>query len=300
MGWEYSGRRCALWEIEYRGLLRMMRLLSILLVLCVTVDPARAQDDRRLSHCVAIAEADPGLKFVHRANWSQSVPDFSLRIHYIAHASFLLQTPGGLTAITDYTGFHGSHDFIPDVVTMNHAHASHWTARPDPRIPHVLRGWGETWGAGIEHYLDLGEMLIRNVSTDIRSSLGGREERGNSIFIFEVEGLCIGHLGHLHHIPNQNQFAALGRLDVVMAPVDGGLTLPLPDIIATLKRLKSSIVIPMHWFSRASLEAFLVGISDEFNIDRTGQSAIVVSLRSLPKQPTVVVLEPQWLYDTEE
>ncbi len=66
-------------------------------------------------------------------------------------------------------------------------------------------------------------MLVRNVSTDIRSQFGGTEDRGNSIFVFEVAGLCIGHLGHLHHEPNDAQYAALGRLDVVMAPVDGAM-----------------------------------------------------------------------------
>ena len=32
-------------------------------------------------------------------------------------------------------------DLVPDVVTMNNAHETHWTALPDPAIPHVLRGW---------------------------------------------------------------------------------------------------------------------------------------------------------------
>ena len=175
---------------------------------------------------------------------------------------------------------------------------SHWTAFPDPAIPHALPGWGE-FGEGIEHYLDLGEMLVRNVSTDIRSAFSGVEPKGNSIFVFEVAGLCIGHLGHLHHVPNDEQFAALGRLDVVMAPVDGGYTMPVPDMIAVIKRLKSSVVIPMHWFSGYSLEAFLAGVADEFAVERTGRSSLEVSLRSLPDRPTVVVLQPEWLRDPE-
>ena len=47
-------------------------------------------------------------------------------------------------------------------------------------------------------------MLVRNVPTDIRG-WGGQaiENYGNSIFVFEAEGLCIGHLGHLHHEPDE-------------------------------------------------------------------------------------------------
>jgi L-ascorbate metabolism protein UlaG (beta-lactamase superfamily) len=273
----------------------MFRLLTLVILLFASTTQAQ---DRRPSHCIAIADATPGGAFLRKAAWSDAVPDYTVRLSYIAHASFLLQTPGGLNAVTDFTGFVGTADMIPDVVTMNHAHETHWTAFPDPAIPYALNGWGP-FGEGIEHHLDLGEMLVRNVSTDIRSNFSGIEENGNSIFVFEVAGLCIGHLGHLHHIPTDAQFAALGRLDVVMAPVDGGNTLALPDMISVLKRLKSSVVIPMHWFSGYSLEPFLAGMQDEFAIAVPGGSEIEVSLRNLPTRPTVVVLQPRFLMDTE-
>lgn len=265
-------------------------------LLLLSLTSVSAQEARRPSHCIAIADAAPGMQFVHKASWQQPVSEDEVRISYVSHASFLIQTPGGLNAVTDFTGFIGMVEMVPDVVTMNHAHGTHWTAEPDPRIPHVLPGWGD-FGEGISHHLDLGEMLVRNVSTDIRSQWGGEEPQGNSIFVFEVAGLCIGHLGHLHHVPNDEQFAALGRLDVVMAPVDGGMTLPLADMVTVLKRLKSSVVIPMHWFSGMALERFLVDISDEFAVERAGVNFLEVGLRSLPGRPTVIVLEPAYLVD---
>ncbi|EPX78793.1 MBL fold metallo-hydrolase [Salipiger mucosus] len=274
----------------------MRHLVLIASLLCLAL-PATAQETRRPSHCIAIADADPGIRYLHKASWTEPVPEYSVRIHYIAHASFLIQTRGGLEAVTDFTGFIGNADLIPDVVTMNHAHDTHWTANPDPAIPHVLPGWGEEFGAGIDHYLDLGEMLIRNVSTDIRSGRGGAEEDGNSIFVFEVEGLCIAHLGHLHHEPNEEQYAALGRADVLMVPVDGGMTMPLPSMVRVVERLRSSIILPMHWFSGYALERFLEDVSDTFAVDRRSDPEMVVSLRDLPPRPTVVVLQPQWLRD---
>lgn len=275
-----------------------MRFVWAVLV-SVLISGAASAQERRPSHCIAVADAAPGITYLHKASWQDPVSEYSVRLRYIAHASFLLQTHGGLKVVTDFTGFVGSAPMIPDVVTMNHAHETHWTAFPDPAIPHVLEGWGE-FGQGIEHFLDLGELLIRNVSTDIRSPFGGGvEEKGNSIFVFEVEGLCIGHLGHLHHVPSDEQFAALGRLDVVMAAVDGGTTMPLPDMIRVLKRLRSSVVIPMHWFSGYSLDAFLVGIADEFVVERNGISELEVSLATLPDRPTVVVLEPRYLVEQE-
>ena len=275
----------------------MRQILATLFVMIVGVHASWAQD-RRPSHCIAIADAAPGLQYLHKAAWTDLVPQYSVRLRYVAHASFLLQTHGGLNVMTDYTGLAGDADLVPDVVTMNHAHSTHWTPFPDPNIKHVLPGWGP-FGEGIAHYLDLGELLVRNVPTDIRSQFSGVEENGNSIFIFEAEGLCIGHLGHLHHIPSDEQFAAIGRLDVVMAPVDGGMTLPLNEMMTVLRRLKSSVVIPMHWFSGFALEAFLEGMSDSFAIERHEGSELVVSLRSLPDRPTIVVLRPRFLMDLE-
>ena len=139
------------------------------------------------------------------------------------------------------------------------------------------------------------------MSTDIRSYFGGGSEpKGNSIFVFEVAGLCVGHLGHLHHEPNAEQYAALGRVDVVMAAVDGGLTLDLPTMLRVMDRLRSSVVIPMHWFSETSLTAFLAGMEDDFDVVITDGNDITLSQDTLPARPTVMVLRPQFLRDSED
>ncbi|RYH10687.1 MBL fold metallo-hydrolase [Tropicimonas sp. IMCC6043] len=274
----------------------MARFLACLAALLLAT--AVHAQDRRPSHCIALVENTHGLEVIWRAGYRDPLPEDTVRLSYIDHSMYLLQTPGGLAAVTDYNGFIGADPLVPDVVTMNHSHSTHWTAAPDPEIPHVLRGW-DPMGGPAEHHLDLGEMLVRNVTTDIRGRFGGAPEPdGNSIFIFEVAGLCIGHLGHLHQVPSPEQYAAIGRLDVVMAPVDGGMTLPIPVMIEVLKQFRSSIVLPMHSFSSGSLATFLAGMSDAFRIDMRRERALEVSLRSLPSEPTVVVLEPRFLgYD---
>jgi len=271
-----------------------MRLLLILFSLTFIPAALVAQETRTPSHCIALANDIDGAQYVHKASYNVDVADETVRIHYIAHASFLIRTAGGLNMVTDYTGFTGSAPMIPDVVTMNHAHETHWTAFPDPAIPHVLPGWGE-FGQGIDHRVDLGEVLVRNVSTDIRSEWSGIEDNGNSIFIFEVAGLCIGHLGHLHHEPNDEQYAAIGRLDVVMAAVDGGTTVNLTTMMRIIDRLRSSIVIPMHWFGDFTLGQFLDGMRDTFQVVDVGGPVLDVSLDRLPSRPTIMVLRPAWL-----
>jgi L-ascorbate metabolism protein UlaG (beta-lactamase superfamily) len=266
----------------------------LLLGVWILTGSVQAQE-RTPSHCVALAEATPGMEYVVPASLGPVAPE-TVRIHYITHASFLIRSHGGLNMVTDYTGYTGTTPLIPDVVTMNHAHDTHWTSLPDPAIPHVLPGWGP-FGEGIEHRLDLGEVFIRNVSTDIRSQFSGIETKGNSIFVFELAGLCVGHLGHLHHEPDAAQYAALGRVDVVMAPVDGGYTLDLASMTRVLKRLRSSVVIPMHWFSLSALDDFLAGMSDSFAIVEVGGPSLDISLDRLPSRPTIMVLRPAMLSD---
>ena len=272
----------------------MIRYATLFFALCLAL-PAQAQL-RQPSHCIAVAE---GPERVMRASFRDPVPENSVRIRYVDHAMFLLQTPGGLSAMTDFTGWYGNVDFIPDVVTMNNAHSTHWTTFPDPAIPHVLEGWSED-GVAADHYLDLGEMLVRNVPTDVlpRGMAGIPRVDGNSIFVFEVAGLCIGHLGHLHHEPTPEDYAMLGRMDVVMVAVDGGLTLDIPTVLSVMERLRSSVVIPMHWFGRPALDQFLVGMEEAgYVVERTGQSDFTVSLFDLPDRPTVKLLEPSYLLE---
>jgi len=274
----------------------MIRTITFLLA-CTLAMPALAQD-RKPSHCIALAQSAPGLEYLHLASFRAPVPEFSVRLRYLTHAAFLIQTEGGISAVTDFNGFVGSADFLPDIVTMNHAHSTHWTANPDPNISHVLKGWGP-FGEGVDHHVSIGDMLVRNVSTDIRSSMSGVEPNGNSIFVFEAGGLCIGHLGHLHHVPSDDQYAALGRMDVVMAPVDGGYTMDLDAMISVLKRLEARIVIPMHWFTGDNLLRFAAGMEDVFELVDEGAHEITVSLRNLPDDPTVIILRPRFLTDEE-
>ena len=245
----------------------------------------------------AIAETIPDAAYVQKAAWRDALPDeFTVRINYIDHSMYLIQTHGGLNVVTDYNGFIGAVGMVPDVVTMNNAHETHWTAFPHPDIKHALPGW-RIGGEPADHYIDLGEMLIRNTTTDIRDRFNGGVAiaDNNSIFIFEVAGLCIGHLGHLHHEPSEETYAAIGRLDVVMAAVDGGMTVDIETMIRIVSRLRSSIILPMHWWSNSSLDRFTAGLGPEFDVKRPGTSHMELSLRDLPSRPTVMILEPRFL-----
>lgn len=270
----------------------MPRLIFV--VISMFLLPFAVQAQRVPSHCIAMVENGPPIRLA-----GLGLAEDEVAISYVGHSMYLIETHGDLSAVTDYAG--GALDSnrqLPDIVTMNNSHSSHYTNFVSPDIPHVLKGWGEG-GKAADIHLDLGEMLIRNVTTD-RRGYSGVVPNGNSIFVFEVAGLCIGHFGHLHHEPSDEQYALMGRLDVVMAPVDGGQTLDLPTMIKVLKRVRASIVLPMHWWGRGSLAVFLGGMRDTFAIQEVASGPIIVSRDTLPVNPTVMIMAPKYEPDLGE
>jgi L-ascorbate metabolism protein UlaG (beta-lactamase superfamily) len=180
---------------------------------------------------------------------------------------------------------------LPDIVTMNHAHLTHYTDHPDPGIKYVLRGWGPSPDQPARHDMTYQDVRVRNVPTNIRDWIGGGTERhGNSISIFEIAQMCIAHLGHLHHTLNQQQLNELGRVDAVLVPVDGGATLDLDGMFEVLASLKAPLMIPMHFFSAYTLNRFLTRAREQWDVEYSEVPSILISKSTLPAKPKVVVL----------
>ncbi len=135
------------------------------------------------------------------------------------------------------------------------------------------------------------DVRVRNVPTNIRDWSGGTERHGNSIFIFEIANLCIAHLGHLHHTLNQQQLNEIGRVDVVMVPVDGGVTLDFDGMAEVLQALKAPLMIPMHYFSTYSLRRFVDKLGEKsVQVEFSESPSVVVSKSTLPTTPKLMVL----------
>jgi len=257
---------------------------ALLVSLVVALAPVQAL----ASTCYAFVEGVPGIEYASLGGVAAVSP--SVDIMFVGHSTFRIETEEGVVINTDYAGANGP-GRVPDVVTMNNAHSTHWTANPDPGIDHVLRGWNPMGDGPAEHRVEVGDVTIRNVTTDIRG-YGGTRKDGNSIFVFEVADLCIGHLGHLHHTPTEEQYAALGRMDILMIPVDGTYTMNIQSMIGVAKRLKSALVLPMHAFGPGSLRRFVAGMSDEFDVIESEEHVLTVSHDTLPSTPRVVVMPP--------
>jgi L-ascorbate metabolism protein UlaG (beta-lactamase superfamily) len=192
-----------------------------------------------------------------------------------------------VTIVTDYNSMVRA-PVIPDIVTMNNAHPSHYTDHIEPGVRFVLRGWDPAGGIA-SHQLEYRDVRVHNVATNLRD-FGATRYNGNSIFLFETADICIAHLGHLHHTLTPAHLAELGGVDIVLVPVDGAFTLNQDDMVAVLQQLKPKIAIPMHVFTQATLDRFVARAEEHFRIRRSPERKIVLSRAELPGEPELLLL----------
>jgi L-ascorbate metabolism protein UlaG (beta-lactamase superfamily) len=276
------------------GSLCFLQTAIVALLSVFVVRPAHAQSPPQPASHPEMTESCPGMLAASRPDAVSvsfkraELGSDQVRITFVGHATFLIESPQLVRIATDYNDYVRP-TIVPDIVTMNHAHSTHYTDHPDPNIKLVLRGWRDD-GQPTDYDVTFQDVRIRSVATNIRDLAGGTERYGNSIFIFETANLCIAHLGHLHHTLTQQQLDAIGHIDVVFVPVDGSYTLDLDGMIEVLQSLKAPLIIPMHFFSSYTLDRFLDRVREQYPIEFNDTPSIVLSKAALPTAPKILVL----------
>ena len=212
----------------------------------------------------------------------------SVRLTYLGHSSFLIETSHGASAVTDYNGAVRPPE-LPDIVTMNNAHTTHYTDYVEPGIKFALRGWDPGGGVAV-HDLVHEDLSVWNVTTNVRE-FGGVRYNGNSIFVFEAADLCIAHLGHLHQVLSDEHLEELGLIDVLLVPVDGTYTLAQEIMLRVIDQIGAPVIIPMHYFGGSSLTRFLALVEGRYKVRFAETSSVILSRLGLPYR-TVLVMPP--------
>ncbi len=217
-----------------------------------------------------------------------TVPNGSVSVTYIGHSSFLIETPGGASAVTDYNGVH-TPPFAPDIVTMNHSHETHYTDVIQEGVKHVLRGW-KSGGGLARHDVRYRDLRVFNLPTNI-GEYGDPGTNNNSIFVFEIANLCIAHLGHLHHVLTREQLRDLGRIDVLFVPIDGSSTMSHEQAIAVIQQVSPRLIIPMHFGFSGSADVFFERAKRLWAIKSEAGSKLLISRGSLPRTTEIRFLQ---------
>ena len=236
--------------------------------------------------CPVNVARGPGLLRLAASDAAVPVAQETLRLYFAGHATFQIERPGGAVIVLDYNGVNRP-TRLPDLITMNNAHITHYTNHVPPEIKTVLRGWNT--GSGIpRHDAMLKDARVRSIPTNFTEMGGGTN--GNSVWVVEAAGLCIAHLSHLHHTVSREHVAALGPIDVLLAPIDGRVTMSHDELIDTIRQIKPTVIVPMHWLYFGAIDLFLSRMQDDYPIRRSQEPWVVLSARNLPKQPEILLL----------
>ncbi|MDP6084858.1 MAG: MBL fold metallo-hydrolase [Nitrospinota bacterium] len=239
-----------------------------------------------LGACVLnVAERVPWIQRVS-SHGPISVPPGHLRVTYLGHFSFLVETPGGASIVTDYND-QAPPSWTPDAATMSNAHNLHSSDTIDPAVTRSLRGWDPKGGVARVD-VKIKDARVFNVATNF-SEFGGVRTNGNSIFVVEAAGLCVAHLGNLRHLLDKKTLRVLGRIDVLFISADGSWTLNHADALRLIRQIGPAIVIPMQYdFMGPSVFGALAECS--FPVKVHDKDHLLVSRKTLSRRTEVVFL----------
>lgn len=216
-----------------------------------------------------------------------------MKIQWLGHSTFLLETADGRKLITDpydsgsYDGAVGYEeiDVAADVATVSHDHPDHDGVANLPKPPGtVIRDARPTEAEGFS---------IFGVET-FHDENQGADRGPNTVFVIEAEGLRICHMGDLGHVLSADQIATLGKIDVLFIPVGGHFTIDATQATEIVERIKPSVVIPMHYktkvlgFPIAGVEPFLTG---KANVVIKCSTFTEISKDNLPAKTEIHVLD---------
>jgi L-ascorbate metabolism protein UlaG (beta-lactamase superfamily) len=129
-----------------------------------------------------------------------------------------------------------------DVVTISHWHPSHSYYQGIKGEPRLVKGPGEYEIAGV---------LILGLTT-YHDSVKGQTRGKNTVYLMEVDGLAVCHLGDIGHILGDEAIEEMGNVDILMLPVGGVSTIGPAMAAEIIRKVEPKVVIPMHYKTPAT------------------------------------------------
>ncbi|MGE5486149.1 MAG: MBL fold metallo-hydrolase [Ignavibacteriales bacterium] len=210
-----------------------------------------------------------------------------MKIRWLGHACFLITSSKGTRILTDpfdETVGYAIPTAEADYVTVSHGHFDHSGTNLVKGRPRVIRDVGAH---------QLGDVAAHGIQT-FHDDVQGQKRGKNTVFVLEVDGVRVCHLGDLGHIPTQDQISAIGRVDVLLIPVGGAYTIDSAGAARVTELLAPKVVIPMHFktdalsFPIEPVDPFLKKVGGG---TRTGGATLEITAQDLVGPRKVYVLE---------
>jgi L-ascorbate metabolism protein UlaG (beta-lactamase superfamily) len=185
---------------------------------------------------------------------------------WLGQSCFVLGTAAGTRVVIDPIPKGIGHDLPTglraDVVTVSHEHPDHNNVAMVSGGTRVMRGLTADRKGWTKIDQKVKDVSIRTVGV-YHDDKQGTERGLNTVFIFEVAGLRIAHLGDLGHLLDDKQLSAIGSVDVVLVPVGGVFTIDAERATRVIDQLRPRlVVVPMHYRTAVSTVSQLAPIDD--------------------------------------
>ncbi|MDD5127316.1 MAG: MBL fold metallo-hydrolase [Dehalococcoidales bacterium] len=162
-----------------------------------------------------------------------------MEITWLGHSCFRIKG-SQVTIVTD--------PFAPDlgytlgktaatIVTVSHGHPGHSYVSGVSGEYKTLKGPGE---------YEIGGVLIIGVATFHDADKGSLRGK-NTVYVMDVDGVSVCHLGDLGHTLTSSQTEEIGNVDVLLLPVGGVNTIGPSQSAEVIRQIEPKAVIPMHY-----------------------------------------------------
>ncbi|MCH8050888.1 MAG: MBL fold metallo-hydrolase [Chloroflexi bacterium] len=209
-----------------------------------------------------------------------------MEIVWLGHSSFRIRAREA-TVITDpcppSTGYTIGKP-TADVVSLSHAHDDHTYLKAVAGKPIVIDSPGE---------YEISGAFLTAIPTYHDGEKGG-ELGKNLVFVIEMEGIKICHLGDLGHAPTADQAEGMTGADVLMIPVGGDSTIDGAKAAEIVPTLDARIIIPMHYktpVTKGDLESADRFLKEMQSTAVQAQPKLSLSYNTVPSDTQVILLD---------
>ena len=184
------------------------------------------------------------------ADSAQKLRAGEVEIEYVAHACFRIRSPGGKRILVDpyasqvWLGYDFPTGLEADAVLITHPHYDHDAGR-----------WMKldtSWMDGLEVHdqpgrFEIGDVRVTGIAGKHADPWGKEFGQTNTVWLLDVVDVRIVHLGDNGPLTAEN-VASLGRVDVLMAPMDSKEHILHRDELAAIRAsLHPPVLVPMHY-----------------------------------------------------
>ncbi|MFL5759391.1 MAG: MBL fold metallo-hydrolase [Thermomicrobiales bacterium] len=172
-----------------------------------------------------------------------------------------------------------------DVVTISHDHKGHNNLSALKPEYKVISEPGE---------YEMHDVFVTGIRT-YHDDKQGKERGYNTVYLIELEGIVVCHLGDLGHTLTEEQAEAMSHVDVLLVPAGGGDVINVNQAADVVGQLEPKIVIPMQYATAqgdkalGGLDAFGKALGVEIT---AAEEKFVLRQSDLLETMRVVVLSP--------